>query len=199
MMRNLTTKGIIALVFCAGCLTGVGISHGAGLAAQSAPPAPASTYPGGVVPAPQANGKSMYWPAADLKARAAKAVGSVTLTWSPQYRLTLMKRDYFETPQMTRVSKTMSHWGDGEMHEDMTQIYFMIDGTGAVALGGDAEKKAQSWAGQWGGGPLKGATIQKVKPGDIVVIPPRTWHQAQPDPGGFTYAMCHVETRNLIP
>ena len=200
MMRTLLAKGTILLVFCAGCLTGLLVSRGSGAAAQSAAPAPAwANYPGGTVPPPQVNGKWMYWAAADLKARAAKAVGSSTLTWSPQYRLTLMKRDYMDPPQMTRVSKTLSHWGDGEMHEDMTQIYFMIDGTGAVALGGDAETKNQNWMGQWNGGPLKGTTLQKVKPGDVVVIPPRTWHQAQPDPGGFTYAMCHVETRNLIP
>src|SRR5262245_36263609 len=110
MRRTLFANGTMLLVFCAGCLTGLLVSRGSGAAAQSAARAPAwATYPGGTVPPPQVNGKWMYWAAADLKARAAKAVGSSTLTWSPQYRLTLMKRDYLDPPQMTRVSKTMSH------------------------------------------------------------------------------------------
>src|SRR4051812_31958857 len=116
-MRRLAARGIIPLVFCAGCLIGSLLSHGSGLAAQTTPPGTSATYPGGVVPPPQTNGKAMFWSAEDVKKRlTSQKDSSNTLTWSPQYRLTLMKRDYLEPQQMTRVSKVMSHWGDGEMH-----------------------------------------------------------------------------------
>ena len=47
---------------------------------------------------------------------------------------------------------------------------------------------------------LEGGTSYRVKAGDVVIIPPRTWHLALPDPGQtLTYEMCHVETPRLIP
>ena len=32
----------------------------------------------------------------------------------------------------------------------------------------------------------------KVKPGDLLTIPPNTPHWAQPDPGGLTYVLLKV-------
>ena len=86
------------------------------------------------------------------------------------------------------------------MHENKTQIYIMVDGSGVLALGGEPERSRAAADGQHSGGPLKGATMQRVQPGDWVVIPPYTWHQAQPDKGQtMVYSMCHVETRNTMP
>jgi mannose-6-phosphate isomerase-like protein (cupin superfamily) len=97
-------------------------------------------------------------------------------------------------------SGQVSHWDDAEMHEDKTQIYIMVAGTGTLALGGTAQNIRDTPEGQHSGQPLVGATLQKVKPGDWIVIPPMTWHQTQPDPGQtFVYGMCHIETRNTRP
>ena len=41
-----------------------------------------------------------------------------------------------DPPKMMAASKTTSHWDDGEMHEDNTQLYIIMEGTGAVTVGG---------------------------------------------------------------
>ena len=89
----------------------------------------------------------------------------------------------------------MSHYGDGEMHEDHTQLYMILDGTGTVVVGGKATKERSSTPGQHGGGPVEGGTAYKVKPGDWILIPPYAWHQALPDPGGLRYGMVDIYTR----
>ena len=175
-----------------------------GQAAQAplAAPGPAATR---VV-----NGKGMYYSIDDIKKRfpPADAHGDFApgdtgaaahLAWTPEYRFTLMRRQYFDPPRKDATGE-MEHFVGSEMHENKTQIYIMVSGAGQVALGGKPAMDRQSPDGQHTGGALTGATNYRVKAGDFIVIPPYTWHQALPDPGQtLTYAMCHIETRNLIP
>jgi mannose-6-phosphate isomerase-like protein (cupin superfamily) len=146
-------------------------------------------------------GKAIYISAEDIKKRFVDAApqGASHLAWDPAYRFTVMRRPYYETAKKMN-SGQVSHWDDAEMHEDKTQIYIMVAGTGTIALGGTAQNIRDTPEGQHSGQPLTGAMLQKVKPGDWVVIPPMTWHQTQPDPGQtFVYGMCHIETRNTRP
>jgi mannose-6-phosphate isomerase-like protein (cupin superfamily) len=146
-------------------------------------------------------GKAIYISAEDIKKRFVDAApqGASHLAWDPAYRFTVMRRPYYETAKKMN-SGQVSHWDDAEMHEDKTQIYIMVAGTGTIALGGTAQNIRDTPEGQHSGQPLTGAVLQKVKPGDWVVIPPMTWHQTQPDPGQtFVYGMCHIETRNTRP
>jgi mannose-6-phosphate isomerase-like protein (cupin superfamily) len=147
------------------------------------------------------NGKWFYISAEDIKKRFVDAApqGATHLIWAPEYRFTVMRRPYYETAKKMN-SGQVSHWDDAEMHEDKTQIYIIVSGTGVLALGGKAENIRDTPEGQHSGQPLVGATMQHVKPGDWVVIPPMTWHQTQPDPGQtFVYGMAHIETRNTRP
>jgi len=146
-------------------------------------------------------GKALYISAEEIKARFVDAApqGATHLMWDPAYRFTVMRRPYYE-PAKKMNSGQVSHWDDAEMHEDKTQIYIMVAGTGTLALGGTAMNIRDTPEGQHSGQPLVGATLQKVKPGDWIMIPPMTWHQTQPDPGQtFVYGMCHIETRNTRP
>jgi hypothetical protein len=88
------------------------------------------------------------------------------LAWDASYRFSVMTRPYYDPPQTGRVSQMPLHWDDGEMHENKTQIYIMVSGTGSIALGGEPEKRRAAPDGQHSGGPLKGATIQRVNPGE---------------------------------
>lgn len=142
-------------------------------------------------------GKGMYWSGDDLKKFVEPGKGTL-IAATPIYRLNMWMREYYPEPKMTRVSKMMSHWDDAEMHEDKTQVYIIISGTGTVVLGGQAEKE-QSNEGQHSGGPIKGGTAYKVKAGDWLLIPPKVWHQAQPDPGGLVYGMVHMQTATRMP
>jgi len=146
-------------------------------------------------------GKALYFSAEEIKSRFIDAApqGPTHLAWTPEYRFTVMRRPYYETAKKMN-SGQVSHWDDAEMHEDKTQIYIIVSGTGTLALGGKAMNIRDTPEGQHSGQPLVGATLQKVKPGDWIVIPPMTWHQTQPDPGQtFVYGMAHIETRNTRP
>lgn len=156
------------------------------------------------------NGKGMYYSIDEVRKRfpPADAHGNFApgdqgaanhLAWAPEYRFTLMRRQYFDPPRKDATGE-MEHFVGSEMHENKTQIYIVVSGAGQVALGGKPAMERQSPDGQHAGGALTGATGYRVKAGDFIVIPPYTWHQALPDPGQtLTYAMCHIETRNLIP
>ncbi len=122
------------------------------------------------------------------------------LIWDPVYRFSVLTKPYYDPPRKFR-SGEVSHWEGPEMHEDKTQIYIIIGGTGSMALGGIAKNIKDGAEGQHTGwGPLEGATMYKFKPGDWIVIPPMTWHQSLPDPGQtIVYGMIHIETRNTRP
>lgn len=146
-------------------------------------------------------GKGIYISSEEIKKRFVDAApaGATHLAWAPEYRFTVMRRPYYE-PAKKMNSGEVSHWDDAEMHEDKTQIYIMVAGTGTIALGGTAMNIKDTPEGQHTGAPLVGATLYKVKPGDWIIIPPMTWHQTQPDPGQtFVYGMAHIETRNTRP
>ena len=157
------------------------------------------------------NGKGMYFPIDEIKKRfpPADAHGDFPqgdqgaanhLAWAPEYRFTLMRRQYFDPPRKNANTGEMEHYVGSEMHENKTQIYAIHQGGGAVVLGGKPGKDRVGADGQHSGGSLQGGTAYKVKPGDFVVIPPRTWHQVQPDRGQtIAYGMCHIETRRMMP
>ena len=149
-----------------------------------------------------ATGQATFFSSDDLKAiyqRPKEERYNVLLAGAPQYRLNISHHPYYDTPKMMAASKTMSHWDDGEMHEDNTQLYIIMEGTGAVTVGGTAVTERTTTPGEHGGAPIEGGTAYKVKPGDWVLIPPNTWHQVQPDPGGITYGLVHIHTRTNIP
>jgi mannose-6-phosphate isomerase-like protein (cupin superfamily) len=162
--------------------------------------------------APQAvDGKGMYFsseyikkmfPTADKNGKLPSSTISNHLAWDPSYRFTIMRRQHYGQPQKDPRSGEMILYSDAEMHENKTQIYIMVGGVGAVELGGKPEKEPPGpyYDGQHDAPILEGAMSYRVKPGDVFVIPPRTWHRAVPDPGEtLTYEMCHIETPRLMP
>ncbi len=156
-------------------------SGGGGRGAQPAPPPKA------------VDGQGMYWSIDDLRknyAASSNATAQAHLAWTPEYRLTIFKRPYVAPAT-----------AGAEMHEDKTQIYFIFSGTGTQVLGGEPAKEDVQPEGQHNAtGPLAGGKSFRVKPGDIILIPPMTWHQTLPDEGQtIVYAMVHLETRTRIP
>ena len=194
-------------LLCAGCFV-------AGLAVS--PHLRVSAQEGASASAPTAiDGKGLFFSSEDLKKRfpmadktgkfsndpdQATAKTNNQLAWEPTYRFTYQRRQYFDPAQKNDVSGEMLNWAGSEMHENKTQIYAIHQGTGAVVLGGKPGKDHVGADGQHSGGSLQGGTTYKVKAGDFIVIPPRTWHQVQPDRGQtIAYGMCHIETRRMMP
>jgi mannose-6-phosphate isomerase-like protein (cupin superfamily) len=145
------------------------------------------------VPPRAVDGEAQYWSVDDLRKAFGGMAPSVMMGnfgWTPEYRLALVQRPY--SPAATAPS---------EMHEDKTQIYFVLSGTGTQLLGGKPDKDIVAPEGQHSSnGPLTGARSYRIKPGDVVLIPPMAWHQTLADPGQtVTYHMVHIETRRRMP
>jgi mannose-6-phosphate isomerase-like protein (cupin superfamily) len=137
-------------------------------------------------------GKAVYWSAEELGKKYVttdpKAPRVDHLLWTPQYRLTVQRRVHSNAPT------------GSELHEDKTQVYFIRSGTGGVVIGGTAGNQSVPSPGEHRGGPLQGGKEYRVKEGDVLAVPPFTWHEVRPDPGQtIFYLMMHVESRQSMP
>lgn len=113
--------------------------------------------------------------------------------WAPEYRLTSITRAAAE-PGKEPTS--------GERHINDTQIYLVTGGSGTVLVEGEVtdDNVYLVAPGEHRGGPITGGRRIKVKQGDMVSIPPYTWHVGYGDPGvPLTYTIIHIHTRNEIP
>ena len=137
------------------------------------------------------NGKPTIWTAEELKKKYVTDPNGPTmdhLEWAPPYRVTIQRRRPGDPATV-----------GGELHEDKTQIYVIVGGSGTILLGGKPKSDASAGPGEHRS-PLIGATPHHVKEGDLISIPPMTWHAAYADPGGtMTFLMFHIENRQTIP
>jgi mannose-6-phosphate isomerase-like protein (cupin superfamily) len=83
----------------------------------------------------------------------------------------------------------------------MTDIYFIVAGSGRVSVGGELHNKVNRplaegslirHPGEFIGQPVVGGRVFDVKPGDVVNIPPGVAHWARPDNSGLTYILLKV-------
>jgi hypothetical protein len=68
--------------------------------------------------------------------------------------------------------------GDGQ---DVTEVYYILEGTGAYTTGGSIPDAKNRTAG------IKGGVTNDIKPGDVIVIPPGTAHWFSKINGHVTY------------
>ncbi len=80
---------------------------------------------------------------------------------------------------------------NGEQHEGVTDVYFVVGGSGTVTVGGELENRRISRPGEFLG-PVKGGRAYKLAAGDILNIPPNMPHATIPDTGGMTYVLMKV-------
>jgi mannose-6-phosphate isomerase-like protein (cupin superfamily) len=139
------------------------------------------------------NGKGTIWTAEELRRKYItdpKGPNFDHIEWAPPYRITMQRR------QPLQPGATAS----GELHDDKTQIYFILAGSGTIQLGGRPDVDNSAGPGEHRGGPLVGTSSHHVKEGDVISIPPLTWHASYADPGQtMNYLMVHIENRQTIP
>lgn len=76
-------------------------------------------------------------------------------------------------------------------HVDLDEIYYIVTGEGTMLTGGtfvDAEATSSELLGNGHRGTIVGGVMQKVKPGDIAIIPkgmPHGWHEIVTDSIGY--------------
>lgn len=179
MFRALTVIGIAALLFPAALVAQV-----------TAPSSSAAIVPPGP---PVANGKGEVWSTQEQlqTLELDRPVAMTILSWTPAYRIAVLRRSRFG--DQARVAS--------EMHEDKTQIYFILSGSGTQTLGGTPSTLiGESDGNHSGEGPLVGGSTHRIKAGDVVVIPPLTWHQTIPDEGqAIHYQMVDVRSPTRMP
>ncbi|PCJ27079.1 MAG: hypothetical protein COA96_03960 [SAR86 cluster bacterium] len=75
----------------------------------------------------------------------------------------------------------------GIAHVNLDEIYYIVAGEGTMITGGefiDKKTSVSSLLGPMERGEIRGGTLQKVKPGDIAIIPkgmPHGWHEMTTD------------------
>ena len=75
-----------------------------------------------------------------------------------------------------------------ELHEGVTDVYYIVGGTGTVYVGGEIENRRISRPGEYLG-QITGGKPFKLQAGDILTIPPNMAHGTVPDAGGMTYVL----------
>lgn len=83
------------------------------------------------------------------------------------------------------VRRRMAGPNNASVHDDVTEVYQFIAGSGTFVTGGTLPDPKDRTAG------IKGGVSQKVQAGDFVVLPPGTPHWFSQIDGSVTY----VETR----
>ena len=75
-----------------------------------------------------------------------------------------------------------------ELHEGVTDVYYVVGGSGTVYVGGEIENRRVSRPGEYLGQMAAGKPF-KLQAGDILTVPPNMTHGTVPDPGGMTYVL----------
>jgi mannose-6-phosphate isomerase-like protein (cupin superfamily) len=105
------------------------------------------------------------------------------------------------------VQRVLAETNDAILHEKVTEIYYMTQGSGTLELGGtlvDPKPFGPSTgfpdigASQRGTG-IRGGTSRRVGVGDVVVIPAGTPHRFTAVDGPITYITYRVDPSKLIP
>jgi len=129
-----------------------------------------------------------YWSASELKGYEKKLAAKLT----PTNRVTtdeVINSGYYFAVMAHREANTPA-----EMHDDWTDVYTIISGTAVMEIGGAITDGKTTAPGETRGPSIKGATKQKVSPGDIIHIPPKTPHNVILEPGAqLTYMVFKVK------
>ena len=86
-----------------------------------------------------------------------------------------------------RSKTTANDFESGIAHTNLDEIYYIVAGEGTMVTGGefvDKQTSISSLLGPMERGEILGGVLQKVKPGDIAIIPkgmPHGWHEMTTD------------------
>jgi len=66
---------------------------------------------------------------------------------------------------------------DAEVHDESDDVYYVLDGTAELTLGGTLDEPREATPGEWKSKKIKGGTTIRISQGDLIVVPRGTPHQ----------------------
>jgi mannose-6-phosphate isomerase-like protein (cupin superfamily) len=99
--------------------------------------------------------------------------------------------EYMGVSVVQRPKTLVTEMETGIAHVDLDEIYYIVTGEGTMVTGGqfvDMEETHSDLLGAMHRGRIVGGVLQKVKPGDIAIIPkgmPHGWHEIVTDNIGY--------------
>jgi quercetin dioxygenase-like cupin family protein len=120
----------------------------------------------------------------ELTARAAKG--------QPLNARDLLPLPMARTHGYTAGYRTGKEPPSADLHEGVTDVYFIIGGSATMVAGGELVGKQKLTEGEYHGTSVKGGETFRVKAGDVLQIPPGMPHAAQANPGGFSYLLMKI-------
>ena len=99
--------------------------------------------------------------------------------------------EYMGVSVVQRSKVDVTDQETGIAHTDLDEIYYIVTGEGTMVTGGECIDPQSSHSNLLGGmlrGTIQGGVLQKVKPGDIAIIPkgmPHGWHEIVTDSIGY--------------
>ncbi len=141
-------------------------------------------------------GGVVYWSADDLKkAHAALAAAAAKGATAPSpfdlVQLPVTRTHAFNFlcryPNPRRPARA-------EWHEGCSDVYFIVAGEADITIGGELvdRQEVAGEPGEFQGSAVRGGKRYRVRPGDVINIPPATAHLTEPDAGGLSYMLMKV-------
>ncbi|MGE3513126.1 MAG: hypothetical protein AB7N65_30055 [Vicinamibacterales bacterium] len=186
-------KQMTSLVAVAALAVGYAAGAATSFSAAAAQTSPAQAASWGKIPLAPDQGKATYWSGDRMKqvheTLAAKSNGRILSRPFDLVDLPFTRTHYFDVVHRPPLSTPPT----AEQHEGVTDIYYVIGGSGAVTVGGEIEGR-RSVANKFGEyqGTLRGGQVYKVKAGDVLMVPPNAPHASQGDAGGLTYMLLKI-------
>ncbi|MCC6538244.1 MAG: cupin domain-containing protein [Bryobacterales bacterium] len=82
--------------------------------------------------------------------------------------------------------------GQAEVHDHETDIFYVTDGEATLVTGGKMTGSRNTRPGQYLGTGVEGGTAQRIKKGDVVLIPAGTPHWFKEVPKSVSYLVVKV-------
>ncbi len=79
-----------------------------------------------------------------------------------------------------------------EVHDNSDNIYYVLDGTATLALGGELVEPNEISPGEWRSKTVQGGNPFVIKKGDLIVVPRGTVHQRTVKGKGFSMILIKV-------
>jgi mannose-6-phosphate isomerase-like protein (cupin superfamily) len=127
-----------------------------------------------------------------------------------QIRVVSINGDYNVGVGVVHRAKTQKQSVGGSEHDDITEVYHVLSGTGTLVTGGTLENAKERPATMeavktltgpsMAGTRIVGGTARKIGPGDVIIIPPHTPHTfTEVTSDEIVYLVVRVDPKKVLP